>query len=156
MVVRRFERADAPMVCEIFYRSVHEVACAKYDEIQINAWAPQMPEPERWIERFREYDTFVADNDAGQRVGFIAMNAAGYVDMLYCLPEATRCGVSTKLYAAVERSAMQRGLTRLTAHASLLAQPFFKKHGWVIEKHETVVRNGVNVQRAEMSKILRI
>ena len=42
----------------------------------------------------------------------------------------------------------------MTAHASLLAQPFFAKRGWQIEKHEMHVRNGVTIPRAEMSKDL--
>jgi len=154
MLVRPFESADAGRICEIFYRSVHEVACAEYDTAQLDAWAPAVPDAGLWLERLRNYDTFVADNDAGETVGWIAMNHTGYIDMLFCLPEATRRGVAAQLYAAVERRAIARGLTRLTAHASLLAQPFFKRHGWAIEKQETVVRNGVVLPRAAMSKVL--
>jgi hypothetical protein len=42
----------------------------------------------------------------------------------------------------------------MTAHASLLAQPFFAKRGWRIESHEMHVRNGVALPRAEMSKTI--
>jgi putative acetyltransferase len=154
MIIRRFELADAPIVCEIFYRSVHEVACARYDQAQVDAWAPEIPDPQRWVERLCAYHTFVADNDAGKLIAWIAMTDAGYIDMIFCLPEASRCGIATQLYLTVENIALERGLARLTAHASLLAQPFFRKHGWVIDRYETVVRNGVELPRAEMSKVL--
>jgi hypothetical protein len=35
-----------------------------------------------------------------------------------------------------------------------LAQPFFKKRGWTIANFETIVRNGVEIPRAAMSKTL--
>ena len=154
VVIRRFHVADAPRVCEIFYRSVHEVARAKYDQAQIDAWAPKVPDPALWVDRLCEYDTFVAENGGGEIVAWIAMSNAGYIDMLFCLPEAAGRGVASQLYTAVEDAALGRGLTYLTAHASLLAQSFFAKHGWVIERQEALVRNGVTIPRAEMSKLL--
>jgi putative acetyltransferase len=83
------------------------------------------------------------------------MTATGYIDMLFCLPEAVGSGVAGRLYETVEQIAKERGLSRMTAHASLLAQPFFAKRGWRVEKHELHVRNGVSIPRAEMSKDLR-
>lgn len=154
MAVRSFRPADAPRICEIFYRSVHEVASAEYERAQVDVWAPRIPEPRSWLRRLRDYDTFVAENGAGDAVAFIAMSATGYVDMLFCLPEASRCGVAGELYAAVERAAVARGLTLLTAHASLLARPFFERRGWRVETQETVVRDGVGIPRSAMSKRL--
>jgi putative acetyltransferase len=148
------EPADAPKVCEIYYRSVREVASAKYDAAQIEAWAPRVPDPERWLERFRSYDSFVADDDEGKVVGWIATTVDGYVDMLFCLPEAVGRGVASALYAAAEHAAVERGITRLTAKASLLAEPFFKRHGWVVDEREVVVVSGVAIPRAAMSKRL--
>jgi putative acetyltransferase len=154
MIVRRFEPRDAPALCEIYYRSVHEVACARYDSAQVAAWAPRLPDSQRWLAQFVEYETFVADNDVGTAVGWIAMTREGYLDMLFCLPEATRCGIAGELYAAVERSAFELGLARLTAHASLFAESFFKKRGWIVDERETVDRYGVAIERAVMSKRL--
>jgi GNAT superfamily N-acetyltransferase len=154
MIVRPFQPADAPLLCEIFYRSVHEVAIAKYSREQVDAWAPQVPDHTTWLARMRDYETYVAENDEGTAVGWIAMSPSGYIDMLFCLPEATRCGVASALYAAVERAATRLGLTELTAHASFLAQSFFIKHGWTIDERETVVRNGVELERVAMSKRL--
>jgi len=156
MIVRRFEAADAARVCEIFYRSVHEVACERYSHAQIHAWAPKVPDPAQWFQRLHDYDTFVADNDIGETIGWIATSPEGYIDMLFCLPEGVGRGVAAGLYAEAERTAIARGLTQLTAHASVFAQPFLERHGWVIDSHEIVVRSGVEIPRAAMSKVLRV
>lgn len=155
IIVRRFEPADAPIVCDIYYRSVHQVASVKYDRAELEAWAPQVPDHTTWLPRLCEYETFVADNDSGQAVGWIAMSPSGYIDMFFCLPEATRGQAAPELYAAVERAAVRLGLSTLTAHASLLAQSFLAKRGWTINAMETIVRNGTNIQRAVMSKNLQ-
>jgi putative acetyltransferase len=102
-----------------------------------------------------EFVTFVADDDSRKTVAWIAMTRAGYVDMLFCLPEATRCGIADELYNAVERSAVQFDLARLTAHASRFAESFFTKHGWTVDARETVDCDGIAIERAVMSKDLR-
>ncbi len=156
MRIRAFEPGDAARVCEIFYRSVHEVAKSKYDEAQRNAWAPSVPDPSKWLPNLTEFETYLAVAESGDAVAWISMTATGYIDMLFCLPEAVGCGVAGRLYETVEQIAKERGLPRMSAHASLLAQPFFAKRGWRVEKHELHVRNGVSIPRAEMSKDLKI
>jgi putative acetyltransferase len=153
VAIRRFSDGDAQRVAEIYYRSVHEVAARNYDERQRNAWAPELPDPARWLPRLRAYDTFVAEED-GVAIAWIAMTPEGYIDMLFCLPEAAGRGIASQLYAEAERIAIGRGIERLTAHASLLAQPFFAKHGWVVDAHEDYVKSGVILPRAAMSKQL--
>jgi putative acetyltransferase len=101
-----------------------------------------------------EYETFLALDENEETIAWIAMTATGYIDMLFCLPEAIGRGAAGQLYDTVEEIAIARGLTRMTAHASLLAQPFFAKRGWRIESHEMHVRNGVALPRAEMSKTI--
>jgi putative acetyltransferase len=102
----------------------------------------------------REYDTYVAVGEAGAAIAWIAMTDAGYIDMLFALPEAVGRGIAGRLYDTVEAIAIERGLERLTAHASLLAQPFFVKRGWRIVQHELHERNGAILPRAEMTKPL--
>lgn len=133
---------------------MHEVANSKYNEAQLNAWAPSLPDYSKWLPKLSEFETFLAVAESGEAVAWISMTSVGYIDMLFCLPEATGCGISDRLYETVEQIAKERGLTRMTAHASLLAQSFFAKRGWRVEKHEICVRNGVSIPRAEMSKDL--
>ena len=133
---------------------MHEVARTKYDEAQLDAWAPRVPDASKWLAMLLECYTYLAIDATGEAVAWIAMTSAGYIDMLFCLPEAVGRSVAGQLYDTVERIATERGLARMTAHASLLAEPFFAKRGWVVDKREVHVRNGVGLPRAAMSKNL--
>ena len=42
----------------------------------------------------------------------------------------------------------------LTAHASLFAEPFFKKFGWIVRERETVGEGDAAIARAVMAKTL--
>jgi putative acetyltransferase len=128
--------------------------CAKYTQAQLDAWAPRVPDHEKWCKRCTEYVTFVAEDVRGEVVGWIAMTSDGYVDMLFCLPEATGCGVGAALYAEIERVALECGLTELTAHASVFAESFFKKAGWVVRERETIGTGDAAIERAIMAKTL--
>jgi len=151
---RAFEPGDADRVYEIFYRSVHEVANSRYDKAQIDAWAAGLPDRSKWLPYLIAFYTYLAIDEDGEAVAWISMRADGYIDMLFCLPEAIGRGAAGQLYETVERIAAELGLSQMTAHASLLAQPFFAKRGWKVEKHEIDVRNGVDIPRAKMSKDL--
>jgi putative acetyltransferase len=154
ITIRRFEPNDAARVCEIFFRSIHEVAISKYSQTQVDAWAPNVPDPAKWLKDLSEFETFLALNERAEALAWIAMTQTGYIDMLFCLPEAIGRGFAAALYDTVEKIAVDRGITRMTAHASLLAQPFFARRGWKVEKHEMHVRNGTSLPRAEMSKTI--
>jgi putative acetyltransferase len=153
--VRLYRDGDAQPLCELFFRSVREVGPAKYDDAQVRAWAQDVPDAAAWGARMRENDTFVAVRDDGVPVGWIELETGGHVEMLYCAPEAAGRGVAAQLYATAERLARERGLAQLTTDASRFAESFFRKHGWRVDEHETVICFGVEIQRARMSKSLR-
>jgi putative acetyltransferase len=154
VTVRPYRDGDAQALCEVFFRSVREVGPAKYDDAQLQAWAHDMPDATAWGDRMRENETFVAVREDEVPVGWIELEAAGHVQMLYCAPEATGRGVAAQLYAAAEALARERGLSGLTTDASLFAESFFRKQGWILDERETVIRFGIAVQRARMSKTL--
>lgn len=154
VTVRPYRHGDAAALCEIFFRSVREVGPAKYDDAQVRAWAHDVPDAAAWGARMRANDTFVAVRDGDIAVGWIELEPGGYVDFLYCAPEAAGRGVAAQLYAVAEALARERGLTRLTSHASRLAESFFRKQGWVVDERDIVTQHGVEIPRALMSKTL--
>ena len=154
--IRAFEPGDADRVADIFFRSVREVAKSRYDEAQIEAWISSVPEPSKWLPYLIAFYTYLAIDEYDEAVAWISMRADGYIDMLFCLPEAVGRGAAGQLYETVERIATELGLSRMTAHASLFAQPFFAKRGWKVEQHEVHVQNGVDIPRATMWKDLAL
>ncbi|HEY6237025.1 MAG TPA: GNAT family N-acetyltransferase [Candidatus Elarobacter sp.] len=155
VTIRRFRDGDAEALCEIFFRSVHAIGPAKYDDAQVRAWAHDVPDAGAWGRRMRANETFVAVRDGDVPIGWVELETGGHVEMLYCAPEAARRGVAARLYAAAEALARERGLTGLTTDASRFAESFLRKHGWSVDERETVIRFGVEIQRARMSKTLR-
>ena len=157
VTVRRYRDGDAGPLCALFFRSVRELGPEKYDDDQVRAWADAVPDAVMWGNRMRANETFVAvsGEDDDVPVGWIELEADGHVEMLYCAPEAAGRGIAAQLYATAEALARERGVTTLTTHASRFAEPFFRKHGWNVDERETVIRFGVGIERARMSKALR-
>ncbi len=155
VTLRRYRDVDAGPLCELFFRSVREVGPAKYSDAQVQAWAHDVPDAAAWGRRMRENYTIVAVRDGDVPVGWIELETSGHVEMLYCAPEAAGRGVAARLYVAAEALARERGLTVLTTDASRFAESFLRKHGWSVDERETVIRFGVEIQRARMSKSLQ-
>jgi putative acetyltransferase len=152
--IRAFEARDAQAVAGVYYRAVHEVAASHYTREQRAGWAPKIPDGAKWLADLLAFETLVAVDDDDVVIAWISMRPDGYIDMLFCAPEAAGRGIASGLYRTIERTARERTLPLLTAHASLLAQPFFLKHGWTLDAHELHRRNGVELPRAQMSKRL--
>ncbi len=155
LVVRPYRPADVGAIARVFYDSVRLVASSRYDAAQVRAWANEVPDVVTWTARLAQptRTTFVAERD-GAIVGFLEIEDDGHLDMLYRSPAGEGLGVATKLYAAAEAHARGRGVARITTEASLLAEPFFAKHGFVVEEREEIERRGIAIPRARMAKAL--
>ena len=77
-----------------------------------------------------------------------------YVDFAYIRPGFQGSGLFRRLYAAIEEAALETGQTRLTVHASLMAQPAFSAMGFEITQRETVEVRGEQLDRFAMKKPL--
>ena len=153
MEVRSFEPADVGPLAEVFHRSVREGASRRYDRAQVEAWAPSAPQGPAWETRLAEADTVVAV-EGEARLGFMNVDDNGYLDLAFVLPEQMGQGVSDLLYAVLESRARARGTRTLTSQASLLAEPFFARHGWQVVRRQEVEIGGVVLQNAWMEKVL--
>lgn len=154
MEVRSFERGDAIPLGIVFHRAVREGASRRYDRAQLEAWAPEAPSGPGWEARLAETDTVVAI-EGGDHLGFMNVDDNGYLDLAFVLPERMGQGVSDLLYAVLESRARARGIEKLTAQASLLAEPFFVRHGWRVVRQQEVEIGGVVLKNAWMEKALR-
>ena len=149
-VPRPFRPADAAGVFAVFRTAVRDGAATRYSEAQRMAWAPLDAMPDNWPGWLSGMDTQVAE-DAGEIAGFMAATHEGYLDMAFVLPRWMGKGLAQALYDVILSHARARNLTRMTAHASHLARPFFARNGWRIDYPETVTRNGVALDRFAMS-----
>lgn len=140
MEIRRYERGDLEKITMIFQNTVHKVNIKDYTQEQIDAWAPDFIDKEKWNKTLSEHYTFVAvKNDA--IIGFGDIDGSGYLDRLYVHHDYLRQGVATLICNKLE-SMVDSDLTIIT-HASITAKPFFEKRGYKVVKEQLVERKGV-------------
>jgi putative acetyltransferase len=154
LIIRPCRVTDAPGLAALYHRAVREGAAAHYTEAQRAAWSPAPPNGEEWRRRLVEADTILAEL-ADRLLGFMTLDlGTGWLDFAYVAPEAMGQGVAETLYAVLEGRARAAGLSRIETEASLLAERFFTRRGWLVEKRQEVERNGVRLPNAVMAKSL--
>lgn len=154
VILRSYRPADAIGLASLYHRAVREGAAGKYDAAQRQAWSPDVPTDAVWRARVEEAATVVAERDR-TLLGFMTLDLeTGYLDFAYVAPEVMGQGVASALYAVVEGRARVRGHVRLETEASLLAEPFFLRHGWRVVRRQEVERGGVAIPNAVMEKRL--
>jgi putative acetyltransferase len=151
--IRNYNLRDAPEIVQLFFETVRSVNRGDYSEEQLRAWAPSVPDPDKWHSRMAERRTLVAE-EAGEVVGFAELEDDGHLDMLYVRGDAVGRGVGRRLYEAVEREAQAQSLGRIFTEASITARPVFEGQGFrVLHRNDLVVR-GVGMRNFSMEKPL--
>lgn len=124
----------------IFQNTVHKVNIKDYTQEQVDAWAPDFIDKEKWNKTLSEHYTFVAVKN-NTIIGFGDIDDSGYLDRLYVHHDYLRQGVATLICNKLE-SMIDSDLTIIT-HASITAKPFFEKRGYKVVKEQLVKRKGV-------------
>lgn len=154
LIIRPYRPADAIPLATLYHRAVREGAALRYDDAQCEAWSPAPPTNAGWRARVEEAETIVAEHD-GALLGFMTLDMGeGFVDFAYVAPEVMGQGVAASLYAVIEGRARVKGHSVLETEASLLAEPFFRRHGWRVIARQEVERHGVRIPNARMEKRL--
>ncbi len=153
MIIRDYVPADVDALIDLFRQAVRRVAIRDYSEAQVKAWAPDMAEREKWVERRASRPTWVAEID-GKVAGFTDLEPDGHVDMMYVHPDFRGRGVANALMAKVEEAADEQKLGRLYTEASITARPFFEKKGFRVISAQTVHVRGQDLVNYRMEKFL--
>lgn len=147
-----YREPDTEGLVAVFTSSVHALAAAQYDAEQREAWAPNPPNLDEWRQRFSRLHTIVAEED-GSYLGFISYDDNAHIELLYTAPHAARRGVASALLQQAAAQLSRAGATaELFTEASLIAAPFFLRHGFEITEEQHVVRHGVSLQRFSMRR----
>ncbi len=122
-----------------------------YSEAQRQAWVPTPRDGADWHARLAGQDILVSES-GGRIAGFISLTPQGYIDFAYVRPAIQGTGLFRKLYTGIETHAQERGISHLTTHASLMAQPAFAAVGFKVVQFEEVQIRGEMFKRAKMEK----
>lgn len=128
-MIRRATPGDALAIAMLYHDTVNKINSRDYTPGQVQAWAGDAPEEEKWRERQMSRTTFVDEQDGIIR-GFAELEDNGQVGAVYVHADYQRQGIASALLHEVEREAVARGASWLSTDASITAQPFFAKYGF--------------------------
>ncbi|MVW74105.1 GNAT family N-acetyltransferase [Pseudomonas xionganensis] len=152
-LLRPYQPDDLDALLVLFNASVQQLAASHYDQTQRRAWAPESVDRQAWARRLAAQQVLLGECQ-GQMAGFIGFDLDGHIDLLFSHPEHARQGVAQRLYQAAEAELRAAGVSLLHTEASLLAQPFFARQGFVVVEQQEVQRGDVSLPRALMHKAL--
>jgi putative acetyltransferase len=112
-----------------------------YTSNEKEAWAPTPPDYETWEKRLEKKQPLVGLLD-NRVVGFIELEIDGHIDCFYVHNKYQNCGIGSSLLEKVIQVANKNGLNSLYTEASIVAEPIFKKFGFVRQRRNRVKLNG--------------
>jgi putative acetyltransferase len=135
--LRPFLPDDTLLLAEIFRTSISELTADDYSEAQQAAWMASAGDVEAFGARLAGELTLVATID-GEVFGFASLKGGDEIDMLYVHPAVAGQGIGAQLMDALEKLAVARGATKLTANVSDTALGFFERRGYVPQQRNSV------------------
>lgn len=151
--LRAARPGDGPAVHRVLYDAVHGGTAAAYGPEERTAWAPS-PEPAPGWESSLLAGTTILAEERGAVIGFMSLAADGHLDLAYVAPDRMGQGVGAALHAVILEAARAAGMGLLSTEASLIARPFFARHGWRQTARQSVIRNGVALTNFRMELTL--
>lgn len=154
MLIRKFDAPDTEPLLRLFYDTVHTVNSKDYPKEHLNAWAQESPDVKKWKDKFKSHKTYVALLD-GKIVGFGSLDKDHTsVGMLYVHKDHQRQGVATALLEKLEEKLQKDDIKNTEAESSITARSFFEKRGYVVNKENRKMLNGIEFLNFIMEKKL--
>ena len=147
MLFREYQTSDCKEITELFYNTVHTVNAKDYTKEQLDVWATEQVDLEKWNQSLQEHYSIVAIED-GVIVGFGDIDKTGYLDHLFVHANYQGRGIATAICNQLEQ--VVKG--DITTHASITAKPFFEKRGYRVVKEQQVERQGIFLTNFCMEK----
>ena len=148
--IRQARRADSRAIHELHTASVTALCVTHYPLESIQRWLAKRT-PEGYFQGIDAGEMFVCE-EGGQVIAF-GHAVSGEVLAVFVHPQWTRQGVgSLILHHALDRAGVGHR-SPITLQATLNAQPFYEKHGFVEKRRYTVQRGGADLPVVEMESI---
>ncbi|MBE9610426.1 GNAT family N-acetyltransferase [Chitinilyticum piscinae] len=147
--IRQAGADEGPALFAVFYSAVHQVCSRDYTPAQCAAWAPATLDAPDWHARILALQPLVIDV-AGEVVAFADLQADGQIDCFYVHGQQQGRGYGGMLLQALIAKASVMKLADVYSEVSLSAQPFFLRHGFVIEQALRVQCRGQWFDNARM------
>ena len=133
MLVREYQISDCKEITELFYNTVHTVNAKDYTKEQLDVWATEQVDLEKWNQSLQDHYSIVK---------------TGCIDRLFVHAYYQGKGIATIICNQLEQTVQGD----ITTHASITAKPFFEKRGYKVVKEQQVERQGVFLTNFCMKK----
>lgn len=144
---------DTQEIMQLFYNTVHRINIRDYSQAQIDAWAPEHMDTQKWIERMQDRITYVAEEN-GKVIGFAELERTGHIGCFYCHADHQNMGVGKALFNKIQLIADNLGLQKLFTEVSITAKPFFEHMGFTAIASQEVELRGAKLTNYVMEKRL--
>ena len=152
--IRDYRDGDAPILSDLYRRSVEGLGSRAYNPEQIAVWAGLVPSADRLESLMADGRRRRVAEIAREIAGFADIETDGHVHFLYAAPQATGCGVGSALLGDAEAIARATGAARLYAEASEVARPVFEKAGYRVTERRYFEVEGVAIHNWPVEKSL--
>lgn len=150
MVIREYKCSDCKEVSELFYNTVHTINAKEYTKEQLDVWATNEIDLEKFNKSLIEHYSLVAIKNK-IIIGFGDIDKTGYLDRLFVHKDYQNRGVATAICDRLEQK-MLKG--KVITHSSITAKSFFEKRGYKVIKEQQVERKGLFLTNYIMEKII--
>ena len=150
LCIRVFRTGDEAALRDVFFTSVHALACRNYTPAELAAWAPPQYDAAAWAARLQANQPFVAQI-GGVPAGFADVQESGYIDQFFVAAAFAGRGLGQALMARLLAEAAKRRIPMVWANVSLRAEPFFTRHGFILEARQVNTRHGLPLRNARMT-----
>ncbi len=133
MNIRKYQPSDCEEVTKLFYNTVHIINSKDYTKEQLNVWAPEKVDLEKWNKSLMEHYSIVAIENK-TIVGFGDIAKTGYLDRLFIHKDYQRKGIATFICNKLEQVVQGN----IVIHSSITAKPFFEKRGYKVIKEPLI------------------
>ena len=137
--------SDLPAIRRLFRDTILTINIRDYSEAQVEGWAGNWQNEERWKENLAIEYFIVAELD-DIIAGFASVDDNGLFHLLYVHKDYQRQGIATALLNEIESHCKKKGVALLSANVSITARLFIEKYGYkVVTKQETMYPEGMYV-----------
>lgn len=133
MKVRKYVAGEEQVLWGLFHNTIRNINVRDYTAVQIEAWAPDEYDHQKWASKITSINPFVVEHK-GVTIGYADLQSTGLIDHFFVHHKHQRKGVGARLMAAIMADAHSRSIAELRAHVSITAKPFFEAYGFQVKE----------------------
>ena len=154
MVTTRLAKlSDLAELQEVYVNTIEHHCHRDYTPAQLAAWKTSVQNKTRWQNAIKTQYFMIAEAK-NKIIAFGSLKEGNYIDFLYAHKDFIGKGCGSQVYFKLEQESQRQGNVFLYSDVSKTARPFFEKKGFIIEKENFNVINGIEIVNYKMRKNL--